>query len=56
MSDLKRRLTVLLEAEGLSPNSDFHSWRCSHPDRFGECTCVEELAEAIMVLVKSDEA
>ena len=24
-------------------DGDIHSWRCSHPDIYGRCTCFEDL-------------
>jgi hypothetical protein len=33
--------------EGCQPGSSIHSWRCEHPDRYGECTCVSEVAEEV---------
>lgn len=26
-------------------DGDIHSWRCSHPDRYGACTCFQEIAK-----------
>lgn len=37
---------VLLD-EGAAPGSSIHSWRCEHPDRYGDCTCVAEIAQEI---------
>lgn len=29
---------------GMADGGDPHSWRCSHPDRYGPCVCVDEIA------------
>lgn len=30
-----------------------HSWRCEHPDRYPDaCTCVEDVADAILEALK----
>lgn len=34
--------------EGGGPGSSLHSWRCEHPDRYGDCDCVEQTAEVIV--------
>lgn len=26
-------------------DSGIHSWRCEYPDRYGPCTCLEELVD-----------
>ena len=35
-----------LIAEGAGPGSSIHSWRCEHPDRYGPCNCMAEVARA----------
>lgn len=37
----------ILVENGLEPGFSLHSWRCEHPDRYGECDCVHILAEDI---------
>lgn len=47
MSAVERAAEVLaktLTDEGGAPGSSLHSWRCEHPDRYGECSCVLEVA------------
>jgi len=34
--------------EGGAPGHSLHSWRCEHPDRYGECDCVEQTARAAL--------
>lgn len=48
----------LLRGWGLSDrpwefDSSIHSWRCEHPDRYGECSCFQELVQE---LAARDEA
>jgi hypothetical protein len=38
-------LVALLLGEGVD---DLHSWRCAYPDRYGACSCVADLAGAIL--------
>lgn len=37
-----------LTDEGGGPGYSIHSWRCDHPDRFGECDCVRETARIML--------
>lgn len=32
------------DINGASP----HSWRCDYPDRYGDCTCVDEMIDAVL--------
>jgi hypothetical protein len=34
--------------EGGQPGHSIHSWRCEHPDRYGECDCVRQIARAVL--------
>lgn len=34
--------------EGGGPGNSYHSWRCEHPDRYGPCSCVEEVVDLIL--------
>lgn len=41
-------IEAVLRGAGLSDrpweyDSSIHSWRCEHPDRYGECSCFAEL-------------
>lgn len=45
---LQDRLRAVLKSAGLSASpgefdSDIHSWRCGYPDRYGACTCLDDL-------------
>jgi hypothetical protein len=41
---IERLRKVLIEHSVDSvENTAFHSWRCRYPDRYGPCTCFEEL-------------
>lgn len=35
-------------SEGGGPGNSIHSWRCTVPERRGQCTCVRDLAAAIV--------
>lgn len=37
--------SILRENGVGDPGSALHSWRCSHPDRYGPCDCFQELAD-----------
>lgn len=37
-----------LIANGASPGSGIHSWRCEHPDLYGPCACVDEVARDVV--------
>lgn len=41
-----------LRDEGGDPGHNIHSWRCEHPDRFGECDCVKETARIMLAAAK----
>jgi hypothetical protein len=44
---MKTRVDTILRIlgeYGLSGNGELHAWRCAYPDRYGECTCVMDLA------------
>jgi hypothetical protein len=32
-------------------DSSIHSWRCEHPDRYGKCSCFQELAAELLALL-----
>jgi hypothetical protein len=44
----KLQATVTLLAGGAGPGSSLRSWRCEHPDRYGECDCVTETAGEVL--------
>jgi len=48
-------LRTLLVENGLSQGDTLHGWRCDHPDRYGECECLEELIEELMKWAGDDE-
>lgn len=45
MSGLDAIREVLIDF-GLD-GGELHDWRCQHPDVYGECKCLDELAEAL---------
>lgn len=46
--DTFERIKRVLVDNGLEPGYSLHGWRCEHPDRFGECDCVDGLANDII--------
>ena len=47
----RREVEVVLTENGLSTvPTGMHSWRCEHPDRYGDCTCFDELVDDLMSL------
>lgn len=55
MAETKREAVLRVFTEyGFGPGSDPHSWRCYHPDRYGECTCASELADAVLDALRPD--
>jgi hypothetical protein len=32
---------------------DLHSWRCSHADIYGACTCVDEFTDDLLAYVSN---
>lgn len=52
MSTRRERIESILRGAGLSDkpwayDSSLHSWRCEHPDRYGECDCFERLLDEL---------
>lgn len=56
MLDAAREVLI---AHGESPGSSMHGWRCEYPDRYGPCTCaddlVKDLMESLKLAAESDE-
>lgn len=58
--DLRSDLDEVLRGSGISDqpetfDSDIHSWRCAHPDRYGRCSCFTELIDDLVPIVKKHE-
>jgi len=56
---LPDRIRSVLEESGINDNpaefdSDIHSWRCAHPDRYGRCSCFQELVDDLVAVVNAD--
>jgi hypothetical protein len=45
-------IVKIIEDEGGGPGSSLHSWRCSYPDRYGQCDCIEVTAGQILDALK----
>lgn len=43
--DLEARLCSVLLEHGINGNAQdsIHSWRCDYPERYGPCTCLDDL-------------
>lgn len=41
-------LIQVLKDHGGDPGDGLHSWRCRSPEKYGPCTCLEELATALL--------
>ena len=59
MSARDRIRRALIEA-GLSDrpdlyDSNIHSWRCEYPDRYGHCTCLDELVDDLVTVANEPE-
>lgn len=53
---MRERLRQVLEANGVGPvDASLHSWRCEHPDRYGECTCFAELLDDLEEIFRPDD-
>ena len=50
--ELATALRRVLAENGISGNHDgLHGWRCAYPDRYGECSCVDELVSEIVACI-----
>lgn len=52
----QERLMQFLREQGLTDqpsifSSDIHSWRCSYPERYGACTCLDTMVEELLALL-----
>lgn len=45
------KVARVLHDEGCGPGTSIHGWRCEHPDRYGPCNCVDELADAVLAVL-----
>lgn len=37
---------------GGDPGNSIHGWRCEHPERYGKCDCVEQIARTILAALE----
>lgn len=53
-AQLKAGLNLTLVENGIEREApdDLHSWRCEYPDRYGPCTCVEDLLNDLVSRVR----
>lgn len=42
------RVAKALLDNGAEPGNSIHSWRCEHPDHYGPCNCVAEVAAEVV--------
>lgn len=52
LTDAVAIISEVIKSEGGAPESSIHSWRCSYPDKYGPCSCVEEMAEIIIEVLR----
>ena len=57
---VRDRIRQALVAAGLSDrpdlyDSNIHSWRCEYPDRYGHCTCLDELVDGLVAAANDQE-
>lgn len=57
--ELREKIAWTLEGQGLSAHPDqydsnIHGWRCEYPDRYGPCSCFEELVAAVLSDVEAE--
>ena len=57
MSATRDRAEALLRGWGITDRpwefgDGIHSWRCEHPDRYGECKCFEECLDELVELIE----
>jgi hypothetical protein len=56
---LEQSIEDVLRGNGITDrpeefDSDIHSWRCSHPEIYGRCTCFNDLINDIVEAVKNE--
>lgn len=54
-----QEIEELLRGAGLTDEPEkydgsIHSWRCAYPDRYGKCTCFQELVADLEALTAHD--
>lgn len=47
------QIVQILTDEGGAPGSSLHSWRCEHPDRYGECDCLKWVAMSLLPVLEA---
>lgn len=58
--DLTAAVERVLRESGLTDHpdqntsSDIHGWRCSYPDRYGECDCFQDLRDSLVAVLDAD--
>lgn len=55
----EQEVEMFLRGIGLSDEPDkfdssIHSWRCEHPDRYGRCTCFQEVQRDLTKLIRGE--
>lgn len=44
----------VINREGAEPGNSIHGWRCSYPDRYGLCDCVDLVAKEIIAALRGE--
>lgn len=52
---LRAAITTALAENGVNSRapSGIHSWRCEYPDRYGPCSCLDELVDDLVRAVRA---
>lgn len=53
LSELVPVVKEFLRYEGGEPGCSMHSWRCEHPDRYGPCTCLEDVSTQLLAALRA---
>lgn len=54
--ELRKKIAQVLTENGLSGNSKLHGLHYQYPDRYGACSCVSDLLDALLQLVLAELA
>lgn len=52
MDTLLISIKQILIENGLKPGDSLHSWRCADTERFGNCDCLDQLAQELVYAVQ----
>lgn len=55
ITEALRRVLIANGADG-PENRGYHSWRCQYPDRYGSCSCFEDLLSEMVAALPTGQA